>query len=301
MHFKRILVVHRRSAYTDLVADKKESNVSRLIKTGDPLVEGIVTAHKHHSESLPTVKKVLESRELKATWLHRIGNINLDQYDLIIALGGDGTVLHASHSIGNTPVLAVNSSPSTSVGFFTGANADNFGTVLDQVLSEQLKPVTLSRMEVAVNGKVVTSRALNDVLFCHDCPASTTRYQLTFDDHTEDQISSGVWVSTAAGSTAVIRSAGGKMMPPRSKQLQFAVREPFPLGGKEQRIAPSMVRGFVPEDKSLNIRSKTEAASLYIDGPHVVFPVDFGDVVTFARSNTSLHLFGYNKKYSNFP
>jgi NAD+ kinase len=290
-------VVHRRSAYTDLVADNKESNVSRLIKTGDPLVEGTVTAHKNHSESMPKVKKVLESRGLNATWLHRIGNINLDRYDLIIAVGGDGTVLHASHSIGDTPVLAVNSSPPTSVGFFTGANADNFGTVLDQVLSGQLEPVTLSRMEVMVNGKVVASRALNDVLFCHDCPASTTRYQLTFDGRTEDQISSGVWVSTAAGSTAVIRAAGGKVMPPRSKQLQFAVREPFPLGGTEHQTPPSIVHGFVSEEKVLNIRSKTDTARLYVDGPHVVFPVDFGDVVTFARSNTSLSLFGYNKKY----
>ena len=38
MNLQRILVVHRRSAYTDLVADNKESNVSRLITTGDPLV-----------------------------------------------------------------------------------------------------------------------------------------------------------------------------------------------------------------------------------------------------------------------
>ena len=86
------------------------------------------------------------------------------------------------------------------------------------------------------------------MLFCHDCPASTTRYLLTFDGRTEDQISSGIWISTAAGSTSVIRSAGGKEMPPRSRRLQFAVREPFPLGGKDSRVAPTLIHGYVPEE-----------------------------------------------------
>ena len=85
-------------------------------------------------------------------------------------------------------------------------------------------------------------------------------------------------------------------MPPRSKRLQFAVREPFPLGGKDSRVAPTLIHGFVPEGKSLTIRSKNNAARLYVDGPHVVFPVEFGDVVTFSLSDTPLHLFGYNRK-----
>ncbi len=270
--------------------------MTRLVKAGDPLVSGIVSAHKDHTESMRKVKKTLKKRGLNATWRHRIENLNPDDYDLVIAVGGDGTVLHASHSIGDTPVLAVNSSPSTSVGFFTEANADTFELLLDQLLEGSLVLMSLCRMEVRVNEKVVTSGALNDVLFCHDCPASTTRYMLSFGGEYENQLSSGVWVSTAAGSTAAIQSAGGRVMPPRSKRLQFVVREPFPSGGGEKQQEPTLVDGFISEGELLTIRSKTAAARLYVDGPHVVFPVHFGDVVTFSRSATPLKLFRYNKK-----
>jgi NAD+ kinase len=296
MKFKRILVVHRRSAYTDLTSERRDSKLSLMVKDENPLVGGIVTAHKNHAESMRKIKNVLKKSGSKVTWRYRMGDLNPDDFDLVIAIGGDGTILHASHSIGETPVLAVNSSPSTSVGFLTGANSDNFEAVFEQVLSSQFQPVTLCRMKVTVNGEVVTRYALNDVLFCHDCPASTTRYLLTYNGHTEDQTSSGVWISTAAGSTSVIRAAGGKEMPARSKNLQFAVREPFPAGGVRERRRPNLVKGFVKENNSLTIRSKTEVARLYVDGPHVVFPVDFGDVVTFSKSDTPLHLFGYNKK-----
>jgi NAD+ kinase len=296
MKVEKILVVHRRSTYTDLVSEQKHAKITQLIKTGDPLVDGIVAAHKNHTASMQKVKKILKDRGLSATWRHRIGELRPDDFDLVVAVGGDGTVLHASHAIGKTPVLAVNSSPSTSVGFFTGADAARFDQVLDQVISGAFRPITLCRMKVEVGGRVVTDRVLNDVLFCHACPASTTRYRFSFDGRTESQVSSGVWVSTAAGSTGGIRSAGGKVMPPRSRRLQFVVREPNPSGDKRERRAPRMIHGFVPDKKLFKIRSKTDAARLYIDGPHLVFPVDFGDEVTLSKSDSPLHLFGYNQK-----
>ncbi len=296
MRHARILVVQLGSTYTHLVSERRHAGVANLVEAHDPLVEKMIAAHKRHDETIEKVKSALEKRELDSTWSAIVGELDLDEFDLVVPIGGDGTVLHASHAIGNTPVLAVNSSPTTSVGFFTAATADNFGEVLDQVLAGSIDPVTLCRMEIRVNDEIVTKRALNDVLFCHDCPASTTRYVLTFNGDGEDQLSSGVWVSTAAGSTAAIRAAGGKAMPARSRRLQFMVREPFPSGGAEEQTHPQLIHGFISEGETLSIRSKTAAARLYVDGPHVVFPVDFGDKVTFSRSDESLRLFGYNKK-----
>lgn len=300
MKIEKILVVHRRSAYTDLVSERKHKKIARLVRSGDPLVRGIVEAHENHAASMQKVKAILKARRLFAEWRHHIDDLDPDAFDLVIAVGGDGTVLHASHAIGETPVVAVNSSPHTSVGFFTGSDADHFGLLIDQVLAGRARPIALSRMQVAVAGEVVTKRALNDVLFCHDCPASTTRYRLTFDGRSEDQVSSGVWVATAAGSTGGIRWAGGKVMPPRSRRLQFIVRESNPLAGKDVWRTPSLTHGFVPDKGALAIRSKTDVARLYVDGPHLVFPVDFGDEVVLSRSDSPLHLFGYNPKADRF-
>ena len=139
----------------------------------------------------------------------------------------------------------------------------------------------------------LTARALNDVLFCHECPASTTRYELTVGDRAEQQMSSGIWVASAAGSTAAIRAAGGRSMPAGSRRIQFVVREPFPYGGIGRIEPPRMVRGFVARDEALKIRSRTTSARIYVDGPHVVFPVEFGDVVTVSGAARPLHLVGY--------
>ncbi len=292
MQHPRILVVHRRSTYTDLVSNHQLPSFSRLVNASDPIVDNILLAHANHVASMEKVKQSLLERELKFVWRHRIDDVNPDEFDLVITVGGDGTVLHASHSIANTPVLGVNSSPTTSVGFFSGAMVDTFDEVLDKVLNDELSPLRLCRMVVRVNDRVVTTRALNDVLFCHDCPASTTRYVLTHDGISENQLSSGVWVSTAAGSTAAINAAGGRVMPARSRRLQFVVREPFPAGGALDPQPPTLVHGFVTDENKLSIRSKSVAARLYVDGPHVVFPIEMGDEVSFYRSSTPLLLLG---------
>jgi NAD+ kinase len=151
-------------------------------------------------------------------------------------------------------------------------------------------------MSVSVGGEVVSDRVLNDVLFCHDCPASTTRYVLTLRGRSEDQVSSGVWVATAAGSTAAIRAAGGRQIQAGSTRLQFAVREPGPCGGAADYRLPTVTHGFVRQGETLEIRSRSTVARIYIDGPHVVFPVGFGDTVSFTGAAAPLNLLGYGRQ-----
>jgi NAD+ kinase len=291
-----ILVVHRRSPYTDMVSGDTSPEVSRMFEQHDPFVVSIVKAHEAHERSMDLVRAALDERGLDATWCHDLDGVDPESFDLVVTVGGDGTVLHASHKIGDTPVLAVNSSPHTSVGFFTAAGADTFTPILDAVLGDEVRPARLFRMRVELNGQVVNDRVLNDALFCHDCPASTTRYVLGLRGRREDQLSSGVWVATAAGSTAAISAAGGRRMQVGSGRLQFAVREPGPYGGAEEYRLPTMTNGFIERSETLEIRSRTTAARIYLDGPHVVFPVGFGDTVTFGGSAQPLNLLGYGRQ-----
>jgi NAD+ kinase len=289
----RILVVYRESAYSEAAASGEGDRISGLLGSGDPLVADLVRAHERHATSMQRIRRELDVRGLDATWRHDWSGLNPDDFDLIVTVGGDGTVLHASHSIGETPVLAINSSPETSIGYFTAGNAPEFGALVDGFLCGDLPFASLYRMEVRVNGEVVGTRVLNDVLFSHLCPASTTRYVLQVGDEVEEQLSSGVWVCTAAGSTAAVRAAGGKAMRSGSRRLQFIVREPGPLSAAGGLHSPKLVRGFAACDCQISIRSKTSTARLYLDGPHVVHRVDFGDVVTFGGAATPLKLLGY--------
>jgi NAD+ kinase len=290
----RILAVHRESAYSEVAARGGGGRISGLLDHRDPLVADMLRAHERHAISMRSIREELERRTgVDATWRHDWSDLDPDGFDLIVTIGGDGTVLHASHSIGDTPVLAINSSPETSVGYFTAGGAAEFAGLLDRFLAGDLPSASLYRMEVRVNGELIGARVLNDALFSHVVPASTTRYVLRVGDAAEEQLSSGVWVCTAAGSTAAVRAAGGKAMRSGSRRLQFVVREPGPFSGAGGMRLPALVKGFAPCGCRLSIRSKTSSARLYLDGPHLVHPIDFGDEVTFGGAARPLRLLGY--------
>ena len=276
----------------EMMTNDRHEIISRLKKDNDPVVDQVVAAHDAHVAAMQKIKAILDKKKIKTVWRHDLSGLIPDNFDLVITVGGDGTVLHASHAIGNTPILAINSSIKTSVGYFTAGNANNFETILNAAMADEMPVNSLYRMEVKVNGEVVNSRVLNDVLFCHECPASTTRYLISHGQSAENQMSSGVWVSTAAGSTAAIKAAGGIFMGVNTRQIQYRVREPGPSGGSSGIFYPEMISGIVDMCEVLSIRSRSVAAMLYIDGPHVVIPVNFGDIVTFCGGSAPINILG---------
>ena len=209
---------------------------------------------------------------------------------LVVVVGGDGTLLAASHSVSSVPVLGVNSAPRHSVGFFCAARRGTFEAMLNEALEEKLASVTLTRMAVLVNGRVRSRRVLNEALFCHSEPAATSRYVLKFGRKREEQRSSGFWIGPAAGSTGAIRSAGGRVLPFGSTKLQLVVREPMfgrPL---------ALQRVLVDAGQSIHAHSKMDAAALYLDGPYRELPVQLGDEVTFRASDEPLELLGLTSR-----
>ena len=105
----------------------------------------------------------------------------------------------------------------------------------------------------------------------------------------EEQKSSGVWIGPSAGSTAAQRSAGGKVLPVASKQLQFVVREPYQPGARHFALA----RGVVEDGGRLEITSKVRDGRVWIDGPHHVREVRMGSEIQMRRSNEPLRLLGF--------
>ena len=238
----KILVIHRRSDWAD-ISEGADPLIRGYVQQGDPIVDRILRAHEAHEESMEKVRAALARRGAEAVWRHDFSGVVPDRFDLVITLGGDGTVLHVSHFIGTVPILSINSSPETSIGYFAAGDADNVPEILDRIEAGAMPRQRLFRMEVMLNGEVVNSRVLNDVLFSNVCPASTTRYHLRWEDRAEDQVSSGLWISTAAGSTAALRAAGGSPMNIGSDRIQFVVREPCHGGGRRNLSLPTLVKG----------------------------------------------------------
>jgi len=262
------------------------------LRAEKPAVSGLLRAHRAHLATLHETERVLHALGARATFRHRNRHGGAERFDLVITLGGDGTLLWASQSIGrDQPVIAVNSAPQDSVGFFCSAQRTGLSDALADALAGRLPEVVLTRMRVDLDGVVRNNRILNDALFSHYSPAATTRYAIRLRGREEEHKSSGVWVATAAGSTAAIRSAGGTTLPLRSKRLQFLVREPYVHGRKR----PALERGFLAEGETLELESRMRAGRLYLDGPHIVHSVPFGSSMSFTRSDEPLTLLGLRK------
>nr|GMD34962.1 NADH kinase [Ipomoea batatas] len=206
--------------------------------------------------------------------------------DLVITIGGDGTLLQGSHFLDDKiPVLGVNSDPTQarevnedfdatrSTGYLCAATVDNFEQILDDILENRSKPSEVSRMLIRLNSQQLPTYALNDILIAHPCPATVSR-------------SSGLRVSTAAGSTAAVLSAGGFAMPILSKDLQYIVREPIAPGASH-----GFMHGVMKHDELMEIAWYCKEGIIYVDGSHVVYPVQHGDTVLLSSQAPTLKVF----------
>jgi NAD+ kinase len=288
----RVLIVAKRSMVDQLVRDRPDPRAVALLRSGDVSVARWRSAHLEHRRTLRRVQSTLRELGAKFTLQDHPGCVfDADGLTLVITVGGDGTLLAASHHVGSTAILGVNSAKSHSVGFFCAANQDNLETVIAAALSEDAPRVTLARMQVSLNERICSRRVLNEALFCHAIPAATSRYIVDFDGRQEEQRSSGVWVGTAAGSTAATRSAGGKILPFVSRKVQLVVREPYLI----ERRKLELDRLIVPPSSRITLLSKMEDARLYLDGPFRQIPVRLGDRVSFHVSDEPLTVLGLDR------
>jgi NAD+ kinase len=266
-------------------------------RRGDATAHRIKHADAEHRLTRETVVNTIRNRGLRVAEyslieLDAAARRHLSRADLVITIGGDGTVLGTSHYVTMGTMLGVNSAPGDSIGFFCTANRLNFETVLDKILSGRRRPIALARLAIRLNGKLVPEPALNDVLIVHSCPAATTRYLIGTDDLLEEHRSSGIWISTPIGSTAGIRSAGGKVMPLGSRRLQYLVRELYREPGRSYQ----MVRGYLRDEQQLVVASKMPEGELYIDGARTRYAFPFGVRAEIGLAKKDLKIFLERRK-----
>jgi len=294
----RVAVVQKRTTYRKFVMEEHDPLLARLLRKHDPTVVRLKSSHEAHEETVREVEAALDALGADVVYHGGPRGRIPRKVDLVVTVGGDGTLLAASHQIGDgIPLLGINSAPEHSVGFFCGGKKGKVKATLRKALAGTLPGSELTRMRVDLNGKTLHARVLNEALFCHTSPAATSRYilRITKADGSygeEDQRSSGMWIGPAAGSTAAQRSAGGKVLPLGSRRIQYVVREPYRPGGSRLRYAA----GLLDEDGKLTLRSKIRDARVFLDGHRIVHAVTIGDVLVMRRSSETLTVLGLATK-----
>jgi NAD+ kinase len=205
--------------------------------------------------------------------------------DLVIVLGGDGTLLSAARAIGRReiPLFPVNMG---GLGFLTAITIDELYPELQRALRSEhrIAKRRLLTVEVVRDGKVLASYdALNDAVLTKSALAR----MIDLDTHVDEQFvcvykADGLIISTPTGSTAYSLSAGGPIIFPSVPAICLTP------------ICPHMLTNrpvLVPETSIIRVVSHGNDESVYltIDG-QVGQPIGEGDTVLCRSSHYSLLL-----------
>jgi len=193
--------------------------------------------------------------------------------DLIVVLGGDGTLLSIARRAGaGLPILGVNLGE---LGFLTEVVEDEAMPMLARVVAgryELDRRITLAaRLER--KGRVIGRyRALNDVVITNGALARVIEFAVTVDGLPFTTYrADGIIVATPTGSTAYSLSVGGPIVEPTVQVLLLSPISPHTLSNRPVVLRPTAV-------VRVTIGRREEDALLTIDGQEGT-PLAAGDVI----------------------
>ncbi len=209
------------------------------------------------------------------------------QVDLVVVLGGDGTMLSIAHlaAANDVPVLGVNLG---SLGFLTEVPVDEMYLTLDAFLGGEERIVSPRQMlEVLTGGK--RFYCLNDIVINKSALARMIQCAIWIDDK---KISipraDGLIVSTPTGSTAYSLSAGGPIIQPHIPAIIIAPICPHTLSFRPMVIT---------SDAKIKIQLLTtgEKAYLTLDGQRGNL-MEENEIIEINTSDLKLHLISSPKR-----
>lgn len=208
-----------------------------------------------------------------------------ENVDLMLVLGGDGTMIAAARLMGDTevPVLGVNYG---GLGYLAEFRIEELYTALDSILSGnyRLDKRVMLQVELLRGPEQVTrNRVLNDVVINKSALARIIEIEANLNHQFVNSFrADGLIVSTPTGSTAYNLSAGGPVIFPSMNAVVITPICPFTLSNRPI---------VVPDDAEIELCLKTEEedVALTLDG-QVGFPLCVDDRVVIRKSKTKFNI-----------
>ena len=209
-------------------------------------------------------------------------NFDFGLCSVAVVVGQDGLVANAAKYVGDLPIVAVNPDPERFDGILLPFRPQQARQAVQRVLDQRFRarPVTLAETLLNDGQRLL---AFND-LFIGAASHVSARYVLEAGGRSEPQSSSGIIVSTGAGSTGwlssvfsmaagVARFLDGDVAPPptlawEARRLAWAVREPF----VSRQSQANLVAGWIDEPQELIVESlMPEGGVIFSDGVEADF------------------------------
>jgi NAD+ kinase len=208
-----------------------------------------------------------------------------EKADLIVVLGGDGTMIAAARLLGKReiPVLGINYG---SLGYLTEFRIEEMFPALENILAgayEIDRRVMLEAEHRRGAEMLETGRVLNDVVINKSVLARIIEIEVTLNEQYVNSFrADGLIVATPTGSTAYNLSAGGPIVYPSMNAVVLTPICPFTLTNRP------IVTPDTAEIK-LRVMNESEGVVLTLDG-QIGYRMQTGDSVVIRKSEPSFNL-----------
>lgn len=212
-----------------------------------------------------------------SSWDKKRAEALLDGTDLLLTVGGDGTMLRAaqiavSHNI---PISGIKLGK---LGFMTELEVDEALDKLPELLDEKgwMDERSMLQVEINTGSTPRVYHALNDVVVARGEIARLIRIQVSIDrQYLTTYKTDGLILATATGSTGYAMAAGGPIMYPQSRDFLMVPVSPHLSMDKPM---------VLPEKAQVELCLDTyHAATLSVDG-HINLPLSDGDTLLVKHS-----------------
>ncbi|MDR2462743.1 MAG: NAD(+)/NADH kinase, partial [Verrucomicrobiales bacterium] len=180
------------------------------------------------------LRRILQRRGVRADWLEQeyavaegtvgghLGDLKKLKADLLIVVGGDGTLLRAARRTqgSNIPLLGINAGK---LGFLTSLPGEDVARAVPRVLNGEYEIVKRMALTVSVvRGEKILYRgwALNEGVVARRDHSHIVRLEVRVSgEYLTDYLCDGLIIATPTGSTAYSLSAGGVIISPTANAI----------------------------------------------------------------------------------
>lgn len=218
-----------------------------------------------------------------------IETVSADEFkeraDLIVILGGDGTMISSARLLGDcdVPVLGINYG---SLGYLTEFRFEEMFPAIEAVLAGdyQIDPRVMLDVRHERRAQALSSnRVLNEVVMNRATLTKIIEVEITLDGQYVNSFrADGIIVATPTGSTAYSLSAGGPILYPSMNAVVITPVCPFTLTNRPI---------VIPDNSEIRLRLKSESkgVALTLDG-QVGYQMETEDCVVIRKSKTSFNV-----------
>ena len=187
-----------------------------------------ILCNPHYPETLDLAASIQNTLHERGIQVLCSGQVEKEQVsfpsdlDLLVTLGGDGTMLRAAHLVSDvaTPILGIHMGR---LGFLAEVRVEDWRENLDRVLNDDywVEERAMLRGELQRDGvKLGSWEALNEIVIGRRGMSHMVRLATYVDGgYLTTYVADGLIVATATGSTAYALSAGGPILPPNLRNM----------------------------------------------------------------------------------